>query len=87
MSDLTLIRRRIGPVRTIADAAIAIRDLEALINSIIQSLDTIENNPDTDIKFFARENDGTFHLYTIEAGAGVTFTIDQVAKICTISSP
>lgn len=74
--------------RAMTAAANAIRDMESQLDIIVQLLITTEANPAAgNIKAFFREEGGTYHLYSIVAGAGMTITPDTSAKTLTLTSP
>lgn len=85
---LKLTKIRIGPVVNLDDAVNAIRDLESQLNIIVQALQTPDAGPAVgEVKAFFREDDGSYHLYSLVAGAGVTITPDTAAKTLTFTSP
>lgn len=86
--QLKITRTRIGSIHNIESAANAARDLESLCNDIINLLATIESNPVAgELKFLAREEDGSYHLYSFVMGAGMSMVVDTAAKTCTLTSP
>lgn len=85
---LKLTRVNPGNIRTIQDAGKALIDITSQLNVIINLLNTPDSNPAAgEIKAFIREDDGSYHLYSLVAGAGMTITPDTVNKTLTFTSP
>jgi hypothetical protein len=80
--------RRVGEIQTLDHARNAIRDLESMVLGLIREAATTEDPaPASGIQFLVRETDGTYHLWTLVAGAGVTLTLNSGTRTATITSP
>lgn len=85
---MTVVRRRIGGLGTLDEMRMAIRDLEAMMDSLIREAATTEDPaPAAGVQFLVRESDGTYHLWTLQAGAGTTLAFNSGTRVATVTAP
>ena len=79
---------RTAPVRDVASAASAIRDIETYINKLIPFVArTEEAAPVSGVFFLARNSAGEWKQYSLVAGPAITLTLDENAQTLTIQTP
>lgn len=85
---MSLYELRLGPINNLQDATRALRDVEQAVNRLTRTAaQTHDPAPAGGIQFLVRETSGEYHLWTLDAGAGTTLTLDSVNRIATLTAP